>query len=168
MAMPEVSETDADFAIIVYREDERWDAEVLPEAVTEDLHGLIRALRQQPSIAGTIGFAGVADDFFVAVRVIGSQVTVLLSDIAAAAEGDPLAISVLDYLDIPVPDEEDIDQILQAGDLSIFSDLGLDEMDLAAISSDMEMYPDEAVEAIAARLGFGPAMERALDIALGG
>jgi hypothetical protein len=41
-------------------------------------------------------------------------------------------------------------------------------MDLAAISSDMEMYPDEAVEAIAARLGFGPAMERALDIALGG
>ena len=143
MAMPEVSETDADFAIIVYREDERWDAEVLPEAVTEDLNGLIRALRQQPSIAGTIGFAGVADDFFVAVRVIGSQVSVLLSDIAAAAEGDPLAISVLEYLD-------------------------LDEMDLAAISSNMEMYPDEAVEAIAARLGFGPAMERALDIALGG
>jgi putative tRNA adenosine deaminase-associated protein len=168
MAMPEVSETDADFAIIVYREDERWDAEVLPEAVTEDLHGLIRALRQQPSIAGTIGFAGVADDFFVAVRVIGSQVSVLLSDIAAAAEGDPLAISVLDYLDIPVPDEEEIDQVLPAGDLSIFADLGLDEMDLAAISSDMEMYPDEAVEAIAARLGFGPAMERALDIALGG
>ena len=166
--MPELSETDADFAIIVYREDERWDAEVLPEAVTEDLHGLIRALRQQPSIAGTIGFAGVADDFFVAVRVVGSQVTVLLSDIAAAAEGDPLAISVLDYLDIPVPDEEDIDQILPAGDLSIFADLGLDEMDLAAISSDMDMYPDEAVEAIAARLGFGPAMERALDIALGG
>jgi putative tRNA adenosine deaminase-associated protein len=168
MAMPEVSETDADFAIIVYREDERWDAEVLPEAVTEDLNGLIRALRQQPSIAGTIGFAGVADDFFVAVRVIGNQVSVLLSDIAAAAEGDPLAITVLNYLDIPVPDEEDIDQILPAGDLSIFADLGLDEMDLAAISSDMEMYPDEAVEAIAARLGFGPAMERALDIALGG
>jgi putative tRNA adenosine deaminase-associated protein len=167
MAMPEVSETDADFAIIVYREDDQWDAEVLPEAVTEDLNGLIRALRQQPSIAGTIGFAGVADDFFVAVRVIGSQVSVLLSDIAAAAEGDPLAVSVLEYLDLPVPDEEEIDQILPVGDLSIFADLGLDEMDLAAISSDMEMYPDEAVEAIAARLGFGQAMERALDIALG-
>src|SRR6201993_917886 len=116
MAMPEVSETDTDFAIIVYREDDRWDADVLPVAVTQDLHGLLRALRQQPSIAGTIGFAGVAGDFFVAVRVIGSQVSVLLSDIAAAAEGDPLAISVLEYLDIPVPDEEDIDQILPAGD----------------------------------------------------
>jgi putative tRNA adenosine deaminase-associated protein len=167
MAMPEVSETDADFAIIVYREDDRWDADVLPVAVTEDLQGLLRALRQQPSIAGTIGFAGVADDFFVAVRVIGSQVSVLLSDIAAAAEGDPLAVSVLEHLDIPIPDEDDIDQILPAGDLSIFADLGLDEMDLAAISSDVEMYPDEAVEAIASRLGFGPAMERALDIALG-
>jgi len=166
MAMPEVSETD--FAIIVYREDDRWDADVLPVAVTEDLKGLIHALRQQPSIAGTVGFAGVADDFFVAVRVVGSQVSVLLSDIAAAAEGDPLAVSVLDYLDIPVPHEDDIDQILPAGDLSIFADLGLDEMDLAAISSDMEMYPDEAVEAIASGLGFGPAVERALDIALGG
>lgn len=168
MAMPNVNETETDFAIIVFREDDRWDAEVLPVAVTEDLQGLLRALRQQPSIAGTIGFAGVADDFFIAVRLFGSQVSVLLSDIASAAEGDPLAISVLDYLDIPVPDEEDIDQILPAGDLSIFADLGLDEMDLAAISSDMEMYPDEAVEAIASRLGFGPAMERALDIALGG
>ena len=167
MAMPEVNEKDTDFAIMVYREDDRWDADVLPVALTEDLEGLIRALRQQPSIAGTIGFAGVADDFFVAVRVVGSQVSVLLSDIAAATEGDPLAVSVLEYIDIPVPDEEDIDQILPVGDLSIFSDLGLDEMDLAAISSDVEMYPDEAVEAIANRLGFGPAMERALDIALG-
>ena len=167
MAMPEVSEIDTDFAIMVYREDDRWDADVLPVVLTEDLEGLIRALRQQPSIAGTIGFAGVADDFFVAVRVVGSQVSILLSDIAAAAEGDPLAVSVLECLDIPVPEEEDIDQILPAGDLSIFADLGLDEMDLAAISSDMEMYPDEAVEAIANRLGFGPAMERALDIALG-
>jgi putative tRNA adenosine deaminase-associated protein len=168
MATPEVSETDTDFAIIVYREDERWDADVLPVAVTADLQGLLRALRQQPSIAGTIGFAGVADDFFVAVRVFSGQVSVLLSDIGAAAEGDPLAVSVLDYLDIPVPAEEEIDQILPAGDLSIFADLGLDEMDLAAISSDMEMYPDEAVETIASRLGFGQAMERALDIALGG
>src|ERR1700691_557300 len=55
MAMPEVSETD--FAIIVFREDDRWDADVLPVAVTTDLTGLIRALRQQPSIAGTIGLA---------------------------------------------------------------------------------------------------------------
>ena len=172
MAMPEVSETD--FAIIVFREDDRWEADVLPVAVTGDLAGLVRVLRQQPSIAGTIGLAGIDDYFFVAVRVIGSQVALLLSDIGAALDY-PLARQVLDFLDIPVPDEEDIDQVLPAGDLSIFADLGLDEMELAAICSRLYVDSDDdpwdhvedAVESIADRLGFGPAVERALDIALG-
>lgn len=172
MAMPEVSETD--FAIVVFREDERWDADVLPVAVTTDLEGLIRVLRQQPSIAGTIGLAGIDDYFFVAVRVLGASVSVLLSDVGAALDY-PLAEQVLDYLDIPVPDEEDIDQVLPVGDLSIFTDLGLDEMELAAICSrlDLDMDDDsdsveDALESIAARLGFGAAVERALDAALGG
>lgn len=171
MAMPEVSETD--FAIIVFREDDRWDADVLPVAVTGDLAGLIRALRQQPSMAGTIGLAGIDDYFFVAVRVIGSQVSVLLSDIGAALDY-PLAEQVLDHLEIAVPDEEDIDQVLPVGDLSIFADLGLDEMELAAICSRLDLDADEppdsvedAMESIAARLGFLQAMERALDLALG-
>jgi putative tRNA adenosine deaminase-associated protein len=171
MAMPEVSETD--FAIMVFREDDQWDADVLPVAVTSDLAGFIRALRQQPSIAGTIGLAGIDDYFFVAVRVFGNQVSVLLSDIGAALDY-LLAEQVLDYLEIPVPAEEDIDQVLPVGDLSIFADLGLDEMDLAAICSRLDLDADEppdsvedAMESIAARLGFGPAMERALDLALG-
>ena len=77
--MPEVSETD--FAIVVFREDDGWDADVLPVAVTDDLKGFIRVLRQQPSLAGTIGLAGIDDYFFVAIRVVGNQVSVLLSDI---------------------------------------------------------------------------------------
>ena len=156
----------SDFAVVVYREDDFWEAEVLPTALTENLDGLILALRQQPGIGGAIGLTAVGDDFFVALRVLGNHVSVFLSDVTASVDW-PLARQVLDYLDIPVPDDEDLDQVLPVGDMSIFADLGLDEMDLAAISSDVEMYPDEAVEAIAARLGFGPAMERALDIALG-
>jgi hypothetical protein len=66
--------TEADFAVIVYREEDRWEADVLPAAITEDLDALVRALRQQPSIGGTIGFAGVDDCFFVAVRVLGEDV----------------------------------------------------------------------------------------------
>jgi putative tRNA adenosine deaminase-associated protein len=173
MAMPEVSETD--FAIMVFREDDRWDADVLPVAVTADLEGFVRVLRQQPSIAGTIGLAGIDDYFFVAVRVVGSQVSVLLSDIGAALDY-PLAEQVLDYLDIPVPEEDDLDQVLPVGDMSIFADLGLDEMELAAISSGLDLDPDAdtdedhidiTLEKIATRLGFGPSVERALDIALG-
>lgn len=170
--MPEVSETD--FAIIVFREDDRWDADVLPVAATADLAGFIRVLRQQPSMAGTIGLAGIDDYFFVAVRVVGSQVSVLLSDIGAALDY-PLAEQVLEYLDIPVPDEDDLDQVLPVGDLSIFADLGLDEMELAAISSGLDFDPDEqadedhvdiTLEKLAVRLGFGPPVQRALDIAL--
>ena len=36
-----------DVAVIVYREDDVWEAELLPTALTEDLSGLIHALRQQ-------------------------------------------------------------------------------------------------------------------------
>src|SRR6202023_1621692 len=96
---------DGDVAVIVYREDETWDTEVLPTALTEDLSGLIHALRQQPSICEIIGLVTVGDDFFVALRVIGGQVSVFLSDLTAAADW-PLARQVLEYLDIPIPDNE--------------------------------------------------------------
>jgi putative tRNA adenosine deaminase-associated protein len=155
----------SDFAVVVYREDDAWEAEVLPVALTGNLDGLIHALRQQPSIGGTIGLASVGDDFFVALRVLGSQVSVFLSDLTASVDW-LLAREVLDYLDIPVPDDEDLDQVLPAGDLSIFADLGIDEMELGAISGDLDLFPDEMLASIARRLGFGHALERALDVVL--
>ena len=164
MTVPDVGETD--FAIIVYREEEQWEADVLPTAVTADMEGLLQALRRQPSIGGTIGFAGVGDDFFVAVRILGEDVSLFLSDLTAAVDY-PLARQVLDALDIPVPSDDELDQVLPAGDLSIFADLGLDEMELGAISADLDLYPEDAVIGIAERLRFGDAVERALDIALG-
>ena len=162
--MADVGETD--FAIIIYREEDQWEADALPAALTADLDGFLRALRQQPSIGGTIGFVGVGDDFFVAVRILGEEVTLYLSDLTAAVEY-PIARQVLNALDIPVPSDDDLDQVLPAGEMSIFADVGLDEMELGAISADLDLYPEEAVADIAERLGFGEAVERALDIALG-
>ncbi len=156
-----------DVAVIVYREDDIWQADALPTALTEDLSGLIKALRRQPSVSGTIGLAAVGDDFFVAARVLGHDVSVFLSDLTAAVDW-PLARQVLDYLDIPVPDdEEDLDQVLPAGDLSIFADLGIDEMDLGMLAGDLDLFPDEALALLARKIGFGHALERALDDALG-
>ena len=156
-----------DAAVIVYREDDIWQADALPVALTEDLAGLIMALRRQPSLSGTIGLAAVGDDFFVAVRVLGGEVSVFLSDLTAAVDW-PLARQVLDYLEIPVPDEEeDLDQVLPAGDLSIFADLGIDEMDLGMFAGDLDLFPDEALTLLARKMGFGHALERALEDALG-
>lgn len=162
--MTEVSSSD--FSVVVYREDDAWETEVLPAAFTEHLDSFIHALRQQPSIGGTIGLAAVGDDFFVAIRLLGSQVSIFLSDLTAAVDW-PLARQVLDYLDIPVPDDQDLDQVLPVGDLSIFADLGVDEMELGALAGDLDLFPDEVLASIARRLGFGPALERALDVAIG-
>jgi putative tRNA adenosine deaminase-associated protein len=159
------SESD-DVAVVAYREDDTWDVDLLPPALTEDLAGLLGVVRQQPSIGGTIGLAAVGDDFFVAVRVIGGQESVFLSDLTAALDW-PLARQVMGYLDLAVPEDEDLDQVLPAGDLSIFADLGLDEMDLGMIAGDLDLFPDEAIAIIARKLGFGQAYERALDLALG-
>ncbi|WP_433445577.1 tRNA adenosine deaminase-associated protein [Nonomuraea sp. CA-141351] len=162
-----------DFAIVVYREDDRWDAELLPVTLTSDLKGLIHALRQQPSESGTIGLVAVGDEFFVALRVLGERVDVFLSDIAASWDF-PLAHQVLDYLDVPVPDEEELDEILQdeetvlpAGDLSIFADLGLDEMELGILSGDIDLLPEDVLSSIAARLGFSEPFERAIESVFG-
>jgi len=155
-----------DVAVIVYREDDAWDADLLPTALTEDLPGLMQVLHQQPSLGGTIGLAAVGDDFFVAIRVIGGQESVFLSDLTAAVDW-PLARQVLDYLDLVVPEDEDLDQVLPAGDLSIFADLGLDEMDFGMVAGDLDLFPDEALQIISRKLGFGAALERALGLAIG-
>src|ERR1700730_16752846 len=155
-----------DFCLVVYREDDAWEAEVLPAALTHNLGGFIQALRQQPGIGGSIGLAAVGDDFFVAVRIVGPQVSVCLSDLTASVDW-PLARQALEYLDIEVPYDEDLDQVLPAGDLSIFADLGIDEMELGSLSGDLDLFPDEVLASLARRIGFGVAFERALDGLLG-
>ena len=158
--------TSDDFSVVVFREDDAWEVEVLPAALLQNLDGLILALRQQPSIGGTIGLAAVGDDFFVALRLTGGHVSVFLSDLTASVDW-PLARQVLDYLGLPVPHDEDLDQVLPAGDMSIFADLGVDEMELGALSGDLDLFPDEVLASLARRIGFGQALERALDAALG-
>jgi putative tRNA adenosine deaminase-associated protein len=152
----------ADFAVVVYREDDAWEVERLPVALTEDLTGLIHALRQQPSIGSTLGLAAVGDDFFVGLRVVADEIMVFLSDVTASVDW-PLARQVVEYLDLDIPDDEELDQVLPAGNMSIFADLGLDEMELGALSGDLDLFPDEMLASIASRLGFGAAFDRAIE-----
>lgn len=159
----EMTELDtADFAVVVYREDDAWEVEQLPIALTEDLEGLVHALRQQPSLGGAIGLVAVGDDFFVALRVFGEEVIVFLSDVTASVDW-VLARQIVEYLELDIPDDEELDQVLPAGDMSIFADLGLDEMELGALSGDLDLYPDEMLASIAKRLGFAVAFERAIE-----
>ena len=54
---------------------------------------------------------------------------------------------------LPIP--EDDDEPLPGGHMDIISDLGMGHMELEALCDDTELFPDEQLDAIANRLGFG-------------
>lgn len=157
--MPDVTATD--FAVVVFREDDRWQATLLPSRVGDDLDSLVNATRRLAGDGGAIGIVSVEEDFFVVVRVRGQDVALFLSDATAAAEA-PMAGEVLEALDLPMPGPED-DDAQPAGDLTIFADLGLKAMELGALCDDLDLYPDEILDSIAALLGFAEPYRRALD-----
>lgn len=158
-------DTDA-YAVVAYREDGQWQVGVLPEVLTSDLEGLIAAVRQQPGENGSFALVDVADEFFVIVRVQMGRVRLLLSDVTAAVAWD-LAAQVVEHLGVDAPGEDDLDEVWPAGDLSIFDDLGVEEMELGAILSDLDAYADEMLSTLARRLGFAEAYERVVDALVG-
>ncbi len=159
--MPASTEAEA-YAVIAYRDEGRWQVGVLPDAVTGDLDAIIAAVRQQPGENGAFALVDVADEFFVVVRVQQGRERVLLSDVTAAVAWD-LAVQVLDHLDLDVPGDEDLEEVWPAGDLGVFDDMGLDEMEMGAILSDVDAYADEMLSALARRLGFADEYERVVD-----
>jgi putative tRNA adenosine deaminase-associated protein len=147
-------------AVIVYRAEGVWASEILPDRMAEDLEGMIQVLRQQPVDNAAIGLVNVADEFFVALRARGTDVRLLLSDVTAATDWD-LAWQVVERLGLDAPGEAD--DIVPAGDVEIFSDLGLDEMELGALLGDLDAYADEMLVSVADRLGFAEVYDRALE-----
>ena len=149
-----------DFALAAYREEGIWTlAELAPDAVA-DIDSLAHALRRFPGDGGALGLVGVDEDFFVIARVAGANVRVLLSDVTAAEEWE-LADSIVEFLGLPDPEEDDESE--PAGDLAIFADAGLSAMDLGILLDD-NLYPDEAISEIAAKLGFGSMFDKAIGL----
>jgi putative tRNA adenosine deaminase-associated protein len=83
----------------------------------------------------------------------------MISDAGAANEW-PIAEQVMTAVDEDVADDED--EVEPAGDLDIFADFGMDAMELSAVCSDLELYPDEMLGQVAARVGFGAQFEQAV------
>ena len=152
-------------AVVVYRENGSWTSDVLPERITDDLDSLIRVLRLQPADNGAIALVNVADEFFVALRVRGDEVRMMLSDVSAAVAWD-LARQVTDRLGIDAPDDVEVEDIWPAGDIGIFADLGLNELELGVLLDDLDAYADEMLLSVADRLGFGDVYDRALESAI--
>ena len=154
------SEAEPAYAVVMFRQDGVWQAGLLPETLTADLDGLVAAVRQQSGDGGSFALVDIAHEFFVVVRVVMGRVRLLLSDATAALAWD-LAGQVVERLDVEEPQEGD--DVYPAGDLGVFDDLGLDEMELGAVLADLDAYADEMLSTIAGRLGFADAYERVVD-----
>ena len=153
-------DTLVDFAVVVFREDGEWQIGALPHKAAADLQALTAAVRQQPSESATLVMCSYGDDFFLVLRPDGNDMRVLVSD-ATAARDWPIAAQALQLLGEDLPDDEE--PVAPAGDLDIFADIGMDAMELQAVCTDLEQYPDEMLGRIAARIGFGRQFDRAVD-----
>jgi putative tRNA adenosine deaminase-associated protein len=146
-------QTDAvDFALAAYREEGVWQVQELANDVLVDLDSLSHALRRFPGDGGTIGMVAIDGDFFIVLRVAGARTRVLLSDITAAGEWE-LADSAVEFLGLPDPDDEDAQ--VPAGDLDLLGDLGMGAIDLGVLLDDTDLYPEEILSDVARTLGFG-------------
>lgn len=149
-------------AVVVTRDGGQWLVDALPDGLADDLDDLVAAVRQQPGDGVAFALVDVAHEFFVVVRVVQGDVRLLLSDVTAAVAWD-LAAQVCEALDLEVPGDDDLEEVWPAGDLGIFADLGLDELELGAVLSDLDAYADEMLSALARRLGFAEVYEPAVD-----
>ena len=141
-----------DFALAAYRQGGEWHLDEMTHDHVTDLETLVVALRRFPAESGPLGMVAVDEDFFVLVRVTGTTVRLLLSDVTAADEW-PLALEVADQLNLPLPVEDD--EPAPAGDLDIVGDLGMDAAEMGSLLDDQDLYPDEMLSEVASQIGFG-------------
>jgi putative tRNA adenosine deaminase-associated protein len=139
-----------DFGIIAWHEDGRWNLSRLEQ--TREIEYLIDRLKAQQTNGGSLALIAIDEEFFIVARALGSHIQMMISDVTCAIENE-MAADLVEVLDLPFPEEEDDSQ--PGGDIELLSDLGMSAMELEAICVDSELFPDEQIDAIAARLGFG-------------
>jgi putative tRNA adenosine deaminase-associated protein len=139
-----------DFGCTAWHEDGRWSTATLTS--TRDIGSIIDALKAQQTNGGAIALIAIEDEFVIIARALGNQIQMMISDITYALDYE-VAAELVEVLDLEFPEEEDEAQ--PGGDLDLLNDLGVSQMELLTILDDIELYPDEQLEAIANRLGFG-------------
>ena len=147
-----------DFGIIAWHEDGRWDATQLIS--TRDIGAIIDSLKAQQTNGGAIALIAIEDEFVIIARALGDHMQMMISDVTYALDYE-VAAELIEVLDLELPEEDDEAQ--PGGDLDLLNDLGVSEMELLTILDDSELYPDEQLEAIASRLGFGEQFNQVIE-----
>jgi putative tRNA adenosine deaminase-associated protein len=147
-----------DVGVIAWHEDGRWNLSLLNE--TRDIGYLIERLQSQQTNGGALALVSIDEDFFIVARSLGTRMKMMISDVTYATDYD-VATELLEIIDLPFPEDDDDPQ--PGGDIDLLADLGMNELELEALCYDEELFPDEQIEAIASRLGFGNEFAELLD-----
>ena len=147
-----------DFGCIAWHEDGRWSVNAL--GLTRDIGSIIDSIKAQQTNGGAIALIAIEDEFVIIARALGDQMQMMISDVTYALDYE-VAAELIEVLDLEFPEEEDESQ--PGGDLDLLNDLGVSEMELLSILDDTELYPDEQLEAIANRLGFGEQFNQVIE-----
>jgi putative tRNA adenosine deaminase-associated protein len=154
------------FGVAVVREEGSWRVTPLRAQSLTDLSAAETELRELRSAGAVFGLLDIDEEFFIIIRPAPSGTHLLLSDATAAIDYD-IAADVLDKLNVTVPelDSDDLDDVdpWEEGDLGLLSDIGLPEPVLSVILSETDLYPDEQLGMIAARMGFADEFGAVLD-----
>ncbi len=163
------SDSDGDldgFAVAVVREETSWKVTALAASALVDLDDAERQLRELRAAGAVFGLLDVDDEFFVVVRPGPGGARLIVSDATAALDYD-IAADVLDALNVDLPDldPDDLEDVepWAEGDLGVLADFGLPDAVMSVIASDTDLYADEQIGMIAARLGFADDLGKVLD-----
>jgi putative tRNA adenosine deaminase-associated protein len=153
-AKEQAPDTPEGFAVAVVQESGKWRCAPMRSKALTSLGIAETELREIRSAGAVFGLLDVDDEFFIIVRPAPSGTRLFLSDATAALDYD-IAAEALEKLDADIDyDELDPDTPFEEGDLGVLSDVGLPEGVLGVIISDTDLYADEQLGMIAARMGF--------------
>lgn len=148
-----------DSAVAAWHEDGRWTLSKLPNP--HDLAHIVDRLKSQRTNGGAIALIAIDEEFFILLRVLGTHLSMFMSDVTCAIDYQ-VAADFIELADLPFPDEDD--EPIPTGSLDILANLGMNHMEISALCDDAELFPDEQLEAIATRLGFGQEFRELIDL----
>jgi len=160
--LPDAEDDEIDFCVAMYREDGEPTGVALEPDLANDFEGLIAHLQRIPGDAGAMGMISLDSEVLVVVRVRGPRhVQVFVSDVYFV-DTWPLVRDAVDFLGLE-PGTGEVPEEGPVGDLGMFADQGLSEMDLDAMFMDEDLTSEDIAERIATGVRFGTVFRKAVD-----
>jgi len=144
--LEDADDDEIDFCVALYREDGEPSGLALEPDLANDFEELLAQLQRIPGDAGALGLVSLDSEVLVAVRVRGPRhVQVFVSDVYYV-DIWPIVHDAVEFLGLD-PTSDELPEDGPIGDLNMFADLGLSEMDIEAACLDDEETTSEDLAA---------------------